>query len=890
MIIIYSPSFSSDAFVDYKEHEILFDAKVCGDTELFGYFALHLGIHHDLLPAVEREAQYYKVFSKFITTHPDNMFTNSFRNGGMTVSSCCLKWRDNLVLAGWKPDMVQPSQRLQTLADIDKEFNCIGENDVRMQILNAMNDECPLPEGSEIRIFGISRTMLPPYVQQAFFAIEKHGIKINEIQPEVKAKDNLGTIQNYIINNNIGNLAENDNSFDIINFPDEMTAMQYVASMKPDTYNVYINSANKNFDDLQHSLHFATSGASYSNANPQIVQLFKIGLSLFSYPLNIINMLSWLIMPVSPIASTLRHKLAKVISDKGGIRNDEWQDAINEYIEKDVYDNEDREKRMKNVDALDILLPQQNSDNISINTLRTFVDYLQSWCLRRANVEDIAEIERTQLQQLNSMFNALVTVMDNEVADEIKYEQLEQWMNAIYQSSAYKYSDAQQCSRFVVSSTGDIATDADSIIWMDFYNYTIPVPTYDFLNPSEKKVLSDEGCTLWDEDKETQLCNCLYLIPLLRCRNKFTAITIERKDTSKTDKHPLAIRLERTFDKYGFKNVCHVGKLSDEYIKEMSLINNVNTENEIRIKGTDKISFSDHESFSSLDTMIQYPFDYVMEKFARFRNGTSYQLGEMFTTEGNVAHKYIQTLCESNDFDLSKIKADFNNHFDDMVDEIIAAYGAIMLLKENKTEEMLFRQKLHESIEALLKIISDNGLKIQKCEREITQDIGLANNTSIKGFIDMTLLDVKGNPVIFDFKWSKLKYYEKKMLDNKAMQLALYAALVTKEDENAPSAKAYYILPSHLLLTTDSNLHGENVKTISPTDVDDLLPKIKASYEYRRNQIESGTIETADGCIMEDIPYVKDTEEKNLYPLDEYEGKKSTNQYSNYKLFNSDKK
>jgi hypothetical protein len=156
----------------------------------------------------------------------------------------------------------------------------------------------------------------------------------------------------------------------------------------------------------------------------------------------------------------------------------------------------------------------------------------------------------------------------------------------------------------------------------------------------------------------------------------------------------------------------------------------------------------------------------------------------------------------------------------------------------------------------------------------------------------MTLKDKDGKPVIFDFKWSGLDNYTSKLTDNRAMQLSLYAALLSAEDGKPVSAKGYYILPVHKLLTTDDHLIGTNVRFISPEDVSELVPKLINSYRYRRDQISRGDIEMADGNPMDPelIPYLAAMEGQNLYPLESYQGNKNSNRYSNYNLFKGQKK
>ncbi|MCH4147682.1 MAG: PD-(D/E)XK nuclease family protein [Prevotella sp.] len=892
MKIYFSPLFTQNAYYDFKGQRISFDAKICGIGDLFQLFGLHLGIHYDMLSSVEREAEYYNVFRAYMSARPENIFYQSFQTGGMEVASCCLRWRDSLRLAGWKPEKPQPSERLTTLAEVEKSFDCPGEADYIIEVLRAMEKECPLPSGSKIVIYGIERKMLPPYVEKALVLLEKSNIIVSKEIPSVVSTGNLGKIQNYLINNKIEALDSGDDSFRIINFADDMTAMQYVASLDPKSADVYINSDNKKFDDLQSSLDYPTSGSSIANADPQIAQMFKIGLTLFGYPLNIINMLSWLVMPVSPIPSALRYSLARVIADEGGIYNEKWKKALKNYKEKDRYENEDRAKREKNVEALEILLPHPDSDDVNQKSLVAFVSAMQSWCVMRSKMADISDLELQQYGRLLSMYSALLTVMKGDGSESFKYEELEKWMNAIYDSATYKYTDATRNSRFVISSPSDMASNANAVTWMDFYNYSISPSTYDFLNPEEKKALADCGCQLWDEESETRLYNYILLIPILRCNKKFTAITVDKRGTDKPVKHPLHIRLESTFQKLGFSAVCKEGQLPDSLLHDAALIDNGPMGTSVKIKNASFIVFPDHESNTSLNSLIQYPFDYVMEYLAGIRNGTSYQIGEQYVTLGNVAHKMIQTLCQDNDYDLDKIRLAFNQDFDSLLNRIETAKGAILLLKQNKTDEMLFRQRLHESISALLDIISDNHLTISSCERPICQKMGFSPNIDIKGFLDMTLKDKDGKPVIFDFKWSGLDNYTSKLTDNRAMQLSLYAALLSAEDGKPVSAKGYYILPVHKLLTTDDHLIGTNVRFISPEDVSELVPKLINSYRYRRDQISRGDIEMADGNPMDPelIPYLAAMEGQNLYPLESYQGNKNSNRYSNYNLFKGQKK
>jgi len=250
------------------------------------------------------------------------------------------------------------SERIQIIAKVEKSFDVKGEADYWMEVIEALKTTNPLPEGSELILRIITQEMLPPYIRKALEYLSQKGLKITEEKAEVIAKGNLGLIQDYIINKKeTETLDEKDKSFSVLTFPDDYMSIQYAASIKPDSYDVYINGDSKNFDDLQMTLGQPTSGSVMQDANPQIAQLFMIGLSLFNYPMNVNTVLAWLLMPKSPISGTLRNALARALTATGGIRNAEWNEAIDKYLngrEGEELDAKEQKKRKTQVEKLKV--------------------------------------------------------------------------------------------------------------------------------------------------------------------------------------------------------------------------------------------------------------------------------------------------------------------------------------------------------------------------------------------------------------------------------------------------------------------------------------------------------------------------------------------------------
>ena len=78
--------------------------------------------------------------------------------------------------------------------------------------------------------------------------------------------------------------------------------------------------------------------------------------------------------------------------------------------------------------------------------------------------------------------------------------------------------------------------------------------------------------------------------------------------------------------------------------------------------------------------------------------------------------------------------------------------------------------------------------------------------------------------------------------------------------------------------------HTETIK-MDDSCHGDILGRIRASYQYRRDEIMSGKIEMGEGLPLDQLQYFNDTETRNLFPLkpDYNDAKvKDTNGFSNY--------
>lgn len=906
MKIYYSPAFTANAYFNLKDtHDIAFDTIVCGNHELLTTLMLRLGIHNQNLSESDRRNAYYLAFKKCDAAHPDNLFHDSLQLGEMSVSNECLKWRDRLVLAHWNPTLVQPSDRLTFMAEVEQQFRAPGDSDYFQLLLDKLTSLSSLDFDIQIILTYIPLDWLPPYIAQMLNILGQKGATITETDFADDTSDtNLAKIKRYLRGNDSLAIDGADDTFSIVNFKDETAALQYVASLSPDSYDVYINSSNKNFDDILSVARQPMTGSSISGESPQLLQAFKIGLSLFSYPLNIYNVLSWLLMPKSPVSSgykysdkprlSLRRYLANAIIKSNGMLNEEWKEAINKFMAGAV-DDDERASMKKCVDALDILIPHPESSDVNKKELTIFVNQVKKWAKAITLKTSDDDIQKDHPVRLLSLYTSFGTLLENESSPALPYARIEKWMTAIYEPESYTYTQAQRSSRSVIASPSDIATAADNVLWMDFYNHTSGGFAYDFLNSKEKTSLAGQGCLFSDEQKEAALDNDLYLIPILACGKRFTAITVDRRDAAKTSSHPLYIRLKEALDKDHlncFRHLCRKGDIS-HLLSGEKVFDNLVIAPEIQIHNAGDIIFRSKESPSSIEELMQYPYDYTMKYLAQVREHKAAELDDISLIKGTVAHYVIQLLCDTDNHAIDAIQSLFHSQFDHLFELAVTEKGAILNLRENLIEKYNFQKKLRQTVGNLLAIISNNHLTVEGCEVPSSADIALYPDTIAGGRMDMVLRNNSGGTIIFDFKWSDTNsdFYMKKLKDNHALQLEIYKALLQHEDaKRVVVAKGYYIMPKSTFYTLDadqfvSDPHIVNVQS-DPIPVD-MLTLIRNGYKFRIQQLQKGNIEMGEGSDVIDLEYGKAQSESHLYPLYDWnrKGVKDENIFSSYTVF-----
>lgn len=884
MKIYFGTQLTSNAFIDFEARGgCLFDGEVVGTAGLIALLELHYGIHCEEKEVSDSQAEYYNAMSE-VMAMGDNVLTPSWNTDSLGVSNACMAWSESLKMAGWRANMKQPSQRLKVLAEVEKHLDSCSLGDRLQRLVSLAKERNALPAGSEICVSAYSSNGVPPLIAELLNNLGKQGVKISyeRLEPAAKRGSNLHLLQ-YIIcggKPDSTRLAKGDESLQVWHFNSELDALRYMATLGKDSFDIYVNRGRKLFDNVQTMMGQPTSGSSLTDANPQLLQLFRLGMGLFEYPLNIRNLLSWLLVPLHPLKARLRYRLAHAIVDTGGLNNEAWDSAIEEYMNS----LEDPDERKKAEADISIFLPEPSAEGVDREALLKFLSSLALWCNKMAALDYMPSLKSSQLTKVASTCRSAMEIVGKYDNENISQEELECWTNGLYSSADFSLYDSQAGSKWVVDSA-DIVDKPNSCAWTDCYNYESSQQVTDFLNSEEKAGLADEGCKLWKQEEFNNASWLASMRPLLKSKQKLVVVTVDKSNGEKAAKHPLTILLEQTW-KDSIADITKCPSVEELRLVKIESVDNNDDSAKLQLKHSELLKMPASESYSSLENLIQFPIDYALDRIVRLRESGTLALADLQTTKGNVAHAVIEQLFEGS---ASDIERRLKSHLDTTIDKTIAERGAILLLKENTIDCRMFKKQLRENLFALLEIISDNNLTVMDREHRVEEHLGLRDGDDdpiVNGFIDMVLTDSHGDIVVFDFKWTTSKNWHSDLLKkNASVQLALYKRMMELQARKPVAATAYFTMPRHRLLTTSQLLTGENVTKVEATDLSDLLPKIVNSYRYRSSQMESGIIENGEGKEIGSLDYGKVTAEKQLVELKEdYDNNNlhASNNFSNY--------
>lgn len=880
MKIYYNKFYNGNPYLSLEDLNNSFGTVYCGDEGLLNIFLLYGGIPEVWVSPAERQASYR---SNLETVENKGIFQESFNRDPYATACRLLHWRDVLVRCGWNFETGE-DLKLKSIRDFEPANLPLGTADCWKEVLKESEKRSLLPTECALTVCQ-PKSSLEPLIEAILDNLENHGAIISYVgYGEFNGDSDIDRIKNWLLNDSKGSLRLlNDRTIEFLKFNNDEEALRYVASEDPQKWQVYYCQQQKRFDNYLRYLGQPVCGSSLKDTLPQVVQLFILGNGLFEYPLNLKRILAWLESPINPMGRKLSHSLAKALSSSGGLDNDQWNIAINDYIEQEGIKEDDEDKIRKKITSY---LPFQTSSTIKVKEVLQFNKSLRQWAVGLLSMEEFPydEIVRQQLRQIDTYCKALIEMLPSNLEENIRFIDLYNACAGLIESGNYIQYEAEKGCRPSIKHEGNLHSMADSLIWFCINDSDYEAYPFDFLTENEFNLLKNQGVKLFTREKQNEFKRTAIIQTILRS-NSLTLVETKYVAGQETKRHPLMIQLQECVEG-GIKSLFKMPVISSTKLENVHNVFNHSDDIIIKLEEDVKIptrkEMGDPDSYSSIAALIQHPFDYVCKYLGRLKDINLVSMEDLNKVMGNVAHKIIEMTFTPGRNSINDINEE---KYLDIFDSAIQNCGLLLLQPENTIEFNALKSAMRRVLKELNEKIKENSFTVYGTEFEFERMEWIPELADLSSKADMVLTDEKGDIVIFDFKWSyNKKSYKRGIEECTDMQLPIYKFMAGKQFGKSVRA-TYILLPRMDFITVDDFKGVKPVTSEKILSESQVMQEIKNGVEFRRQQFNNMEIERSEGCSLEESDYGRHIEIDNLIPLKMYDEKISSNLSNDYENF-----
>lgn len=841
MTILFHPCYDTRCRLDsVRRGQALLDTLTLGPLGLLQQLELRLGLTAATTSNLLRTVDYVKLLRDYFPAHPDSPFAPSFKADEFNVAAELLRWRDQLRLAGWKASMRGISPRIDLLADLEPSFARPALGDSWQAVL----EELPKHRLTDWTLeLHAPKQLLFPLYGRLIDRLGACGARIRESVQQATRPEQVRRIR-------VRDFAE---------------AFRGIPTLDPKRWTL-ICSHGKLLNNVLRLNGCPTTESSIRENDSSVVQLFEAGFSLFIHPseempeaVDIYRLLNYLQARPNPIPARLNLALQRLLTSEAGIDPERWQTTVDEALTADETDDEARNRIRRRLDALlNPFFEAVSPRAIPLDRLKMYARSLRGWALQRSRLGDEAS---GALPQLAEMCDVMLALLDSYSEETIDGRLLQGWISSIRIDASIRNTEAQVGSFDVVEHPAALVDPVDWAVWVDCVEMPDLHYDFEFLGPDERKGLERQGVRVWTRTEEMRVELELIRRGVGQVRRELILITPESDRGTRLEEHPIVDDLR------GEKLEPFPVETDTVPVELPPLCRKVP---EFRITAG-KIAPRETESATSLELLIQRPFDYVMQYAARLRPGGVRELDELNLIEGRVAHRTLELIVRQTAGDRNAMagilvrREDFDRHFLEAVREC----GLGLLLARHAIERKALQERLHNALSALMQILPRYDLRVEGVEQEASAPLLDAGKPLLTARVDLLLRNRTGDPVIFDLKWSRSeKRYEALIREGRDLQLRVYDHAVSCSLGRPVAATGYFLLKRGQLLSANlPALQGYVKQVNAPRTTAEALARIRAGYERRYQEFREGLIEEGEGLPVGELPYARTDNLELLWPL-----------------------
>lgn len=800
------------------EKAAVVDAAVVGPHGFLDHLETMLGLGAPAVAGVKRIATY---LNKLKCAGAGNFWSRSFSADPWSTAREVLVWRDQLVEAGWGPEIAVATGRLGDLARAETSGPVLpaGFSDRLRQVIQVLATPRSLPLASVALID--ARADLPAGWRRLLDRLEDCGVSVTS-QTLACVRHESGDLSRLLAPfDDKGQRPEfaGDGGVILLTADTELVAAEALAAwLAADKSGneglVFI--LGKDSDLLDHALRRAglpRLGASAQSAHRALLQVLPLAFSLAWNPPDPQALLDFLLLPASPLPRWAANMLARCVAETPGVGGAPWQETFQRIADRLVekLPDEPEKKRSETLASWRAFVEPERYDpkvGMPRSTARALANRVSAWAAGRhgASGDELF----LALATTASDFVAAIDATEAETLDRLLIERMIE--QAIGDGVSDPNAVAEAAPWRVVSHPGAIWGEARTIVWWHFADAG-DIGCAMVWDSHELDALRQAGCPLDDPALALRGIAASWDRPLKLVRDRIILVRPASAAGNEVKAHPLwhalvagRRRVEATI---GVRAEAILNSASPAFAGR-----NLKRERAAYLAlpkpfaewsaTPGAIAAREHESASSLASLLGCPMKWTLNYASSLQGSARQSLAGGDALFGTLAHRIAEDLFKPGaPPDPDRTVALAREKLEDLLPEI----AATLLLPGAARDLTAARVVIPEALGELARFLHVNALTVAATEQAFEQDAALGPNTGIRGAIDLLASDRAGRDIVIDLKWQRTdKYRRKEISDGVALQLAVYAKTIDPNSQDV--ATGYFMLRQKRFVTGTQDFDG----------------------------------------------------------------------------------
>lgn len=825
-----------------------FNTPVVGRLGFLSLLETYLGLGAPEASTARRVA----VYSGLLRALDNNsrFYSESLKADSIGTAARLLAWRDEWRLGGWDGS-AQPTHpsRLQELAAIEKaalETLPPGEAERLHLVVQALRESGPGP------IKSVDLVDPPEDFPFLWRQVLDRLPAVEARLPEPQGGGQLRAVQEQALTVLAGGAAGSlaaptDGSVLLVHALAATTAEHWLGAQHSHEPGDRLVLAEDTGDSLDVSLS-ATGGVNCGFERPSqlrpALQALPLALEMCWAPLDVNRLLDFLTHPVGPFSRRARSTLARAVAKQPGIGGEAWTAAKAKLAAGD--------DAQEIADEIAFWLESERwsrTSGVPVDALLARVDRLKEAMRRRLSGEstDLASYSAAH-RQCAAIHDALTELARQGLATVLP-RQIEQLVAHATPAGATNPAAVSHVGCMRSASTAAACIEAaDEVVWWMPSTPALPSPLP--WSPAEVNALTQLGVQLRDPARELVSLAQQWLRPLLAARKRFVLVC----PPPGAEVHPIRQLLKKLVPD------IESGALGLDSALGSKLLGTTAealppqplpaTPRHIQLPHPVQLGDS-AQSFTTLNELLNDPALFVLKRVADLEPTSVLAVEEDNRLLGILAHRVFEKLFAHADA-LTWSNPAAVAWFRTEADTLLETEGAVLLMQGAGVSQQHFRKVCEGAICSLLDHLRSAGATQVQTEVGFSGALGAV---PLVGKIDLLVTLDDKRTVALDMKWRSDNYYAGLLRSGEHLQLALYSSLIEQTNGVAPAALGYFILESGALYITAADTFPK-AQFRRPPDgatVATLLDRARATWHWRKQQLDAGTIEVVPEGSSDDF-------------------------------------